>query len=156
MLEVIVNDLQLLWRYQSFLQAFNDIIRDPKNAHLKHFYICVPALSVLFVDGLVRSKEYKHMKSAADAPERLVFTDDGFAMGVAYVLVVLGQVEAFWTLDWFAAVSGKYAQELAELESKRTALTGSFEDEKLRQTLLLSSKRIGTFAEVSVDARVLE
>lgn len=130
---------------QSFLQAFNDIIRDPKNAHLRHFYICLPALTVLFVDGLVRSKEYKHKSTDT---ERLVFTDDGFAMGVAYVLVVLGQVDAFWTLDWFEAVRLKYAAELTELETKRAALTGSFEDEKLRQTLLLTSKRITTLAEV--------
>lgn len=102
-------------------------------------------MTVLFVEGLVRSKEYKHKSTDT---ERLVFTDDGFAMGVAYILVVLGQVEAFWTLDWFESVRIKYATELAELETKRAALTSSFEDEKLRQTLLLTSKRIDTFAEV--------
>lgn len=139
-------------RAQSFLQAFNDIIRDPKNGHLRHFHVVLPALTVLFVEALVRSKEYKHKSTDT---ERLVFTDDGFAMGVAYILVVLGQVDAFWTLDWFESVRIKYATELAELEAKRAALTSSFEDEKLRQTLLLTSKRIDTFADVSYADGVL-
>lgn len=81
--------------------------------------------------------------------DRLVFTDDGFAMGLAYILIILNQLDAFVALDWFEAVHRKYSDELEKLKQKLTELTGSFEDEKLKQTLLLSVKRVETFADVS-------
>lgn len=135
---------------QSFLQAFTDIIRNPKNDHLRHFYISVPSLTIQFVDALIRSKEYKHKSTDAD---RLVFTDDGFAMGLAYILIVLEQVDAFNTLDWFTAVRSKYEAELLDLDEKRSALGGSYEDEKLRQTLMLTVRRLRTLLEVKGDLK---
>lgn len=132
--------------FQSFLQAFTDVIRNPKNDHLRYFYISVPSLTIQFVDSLIRSKEYKHKSSDTD---RLVFTDDGFAMGLAYILIVLEQVDAFATLDWFTAVRFKYETELIELGEKRAALGNSYEDEKLRQTLMLTVRRLRTLLEVS-------
>lgn len=113
---------------------------------MRYFYISIPALTIQFVDALIRSKEYKYKSTDAD---RLVFTDDGFAMGLAYILIVLDQVDAFATLDWFAAVRHKYDTELAELETKRAALGSSFEDEKLKQTLMLTVRRLRTLSEVS-------
>lgn len=144
---VIFILISSLVSFKSFLQAFNDVIRDPKNKHLQHFYIIVPALTIQFVDDLIRSKEYKHKSTDSD---RLVFTDDGFAMGLAYILIVLDQVDAFMTLDWFAAVRIKYEAELVDLEAKRSTLNSSFEDEKLKQTLMLTAKRIHTLSEVLI------
>lgn len=131
------------------MAAFTDIMRDSKNAHLRLFYVTVPSLTILFVDRIVQSKENKHNKTR-DANDWHVFTDDGFAMGLAYVLMILNQVDAFCALDWFGSVSGKYATEMAELQLKLGQLTTSYEDEKLRQTLLLTHKRIQTFADVSI------
>lgn len=112
---------------------------------MRYFYISVPALTIQFVDALIRSKEYKHKSTDSD---RLVFTDDGFAMGLAYILVVLEQADAFATLDWFTAVRVKYETELLELDGKRSALGNSYEDEKLRQTLMLTVRRLTTLLEV--------
>lgn len=70
-------------------------------------------------------------------------------MGLAYILIVLDQVDAFATLDWFTAVRVKYETELQELDAKRAALGNSYEDEKLRQTLLLSVRRVRTLLEVN-------
>lgn len=122
-------------------------MRDPKNVHLRWFYLAVPSLTILFVDRIVQSKENKH--KTRDANDWHVFTDDGFAMGLAYVLMILNQVDAFYALDWFGSVRGKYATEMAELQLKLGQLTTSYEDEKLRQTLLLTHKRIQTFSDVS-------
>lgn len=121
-------------------------MRDPKNTHLRHFYISVPSLTILFVDMIVRCKENKHKNSSSG--DRLVFTDDGFAMGLAYILIILNQLDTFVALDWFESVRIKYSAELEQLKQKLTELTGSYEDEKLRQTLLLSVKRIETFSDV--------
>lgn len=132
---------------QSFLQAFTEIIRDPKNNHLKYFFISVPSLTLLFIDAIVRSKENKHKNSSVK--DRYAFTDDGFAMGLAYILIILNQVEMFTDLDWFASVRTKYESELDEINEKLKSLTTSYEDDKLKQTLLLTVKRINTFKDVS-------
>lgn len=97
-----------------------------------------------FIDAIVRSKENKN-KTIGD---RMVFTDDGFAMGLAYILIILNQVDMFYAMDWFEAVRVKYAIELNELHDKLAALTTTYEDEKLKQTLIFTEKRIQIMAEV--------
>ena len=129
--------------FQLFLQAFNEIIHDSKNTHLKYFYISIPSLTILFIDAIIRSKETKNIKT-----DKNVFSDDGFAMGIAYILIILNQVDAFHALDWFESVRWKHKKELTELKGKLQTLSSNYEDEKLKQTLLLTEKRIQTYADV--------
>ena len=46
------------------------------------------------------------------------FSDDGFALGLAYLLKVLKQVKIFNDIHWFDAVRKHYAREMDELQAE--------------------------------------
>lgn len=66
-------------------------------AHLRLFHIMIPPLSLNFVEHVQRGKDKVFKKNNKDA----FLSDDGFALGVAYLLKILGQIEAFEGLNWF-------------------------------------------------------
>ncbi len=45
------------------------------------------------------------------------FTDDGFAMGIAYILKLVDQYHAFDSLHWFDSVKTKYEADKVKLTS---------------------------------------
>lgn len=107
----------------------------------------VPALILNYIEYIVAAKHNMNKK----AKELITcFTDDGFAMGLAYVLRVLDQNVDFNSLHWFKAVRQKFSLELAQLAKAReengvnnNASNNSY-DTKLQQTLALSERRINT------------
>ena len=72
--------------FQKLESVFTDEMRSPKNSHLQTFFILVPALTINFVEHLLAAKD-KLQRGQLGA----TFTDDGFAMGLAYLLNLLAQ-----------------------------------------------------------------
>lgn len=68
--------------FKMLVDIFAKEFRDEKNAHLKNFHVMVPALCINFVEYIIGAKEKINRKNKVGA----AFTDDGFAMGVAYIL----------------------------------------------------------------------
>jgi WASH complex subunit 7 len=83
------------------------------------------------------SKEKMTRKNKVGA----AFTDDGFAMGVAYALKLLDQYSDFDSLQWFSSVSQKVKHEKNEALKQKNASLGDG-DEKLSQTTSLTLKRL--------------
>lgn len=107
----------------------------------------MPALILNYIEYIVAVKENLNKKTKELG---VTFTDDGFAMGLAYVLRILNQNTEFNSLHWFRAVRQKFSVELVQLQKANEENGAAFSssnnlyDAKLHQTLALSEKRINT------------
>lgn len=139
--------------FRLLVDAFSPFFRNEKNAHLRLFYLIVPPLTLNYIEHIVTAKEKLSKKTKQDGT---FFTDDGFAMGLAYVLRLLDQYDELNSLHWFKAVRQKYKNDYEQVQrdKEKTNKSGggaggsggtqSF-DAKRQQTLALSEKRITTF-----------
>ncbi|XP_043282662.1 WASH complex subunit 4 [Venturia canescens] len=119
--------------FKLLVDVFASNFRDPKSRHLQQFYAIVPPLTLSFVDNALSNKE-KILKKNKDGA---AFTDDGFAMGIAYINALLDQNKELDGLQWFETVYRQAADERLAAESKNDAA-----DEKLQQTRALTLKRL--------------
>uniref|UniRef100_A0A182ME58 WASH complex subunit 7 central domain-containing protein n=1 Tax=Anopheles culicifacies TaxID=139723 RepID=A0A182ME58_9DIPT len=116
-------------------------------AHLELFYLIIPPLTISYVEAMLKAKETIAKK---DRHGTFLPTDDGFVMGLSYLLTLLNQTAAFNSLHWFKEVHTKYAREMAKLNQQTASgasnllQTASAEpsDEKMLPTVSLTRKRL--------------
>ena len=121
--------------FKIIVQVFESSLRKASNLlHLKNFYIIVPALTINHVENMSIAKEKLLKKN-----ENGFFTDDGFAMGIAYCLRLLGQIAEFEAVQWFKSVNEEINNKMSYIEQKAK---GNNNDEKLSQTSSLTIKKL--------------
>ena len=139
--------------FNILVQVFSNQLNDEKQTHLQNFYLILPALTVNYIEHISTSKEKIFKKNLDGA----AFTDDGFSMGLAYCLTLLGKMlmkiqhmyviifpSDQWkqadSLHWFDSVTNSFNVEQKNVDIQRS----SEKDEKLQNTLTLKLKRIET------------
>nr|XP_039256887.1 WASH complex subunit 4-like [Styela clava] len=131
--------------FTKLVDVFSQEFRSQKNMHLRNFYAILPPLTLNFVEHSISCKEKMNKKNKQGA----AFTDDGFAMGVAYILKLLDQYKDFDSLHWFQSVKHKHEEDMKSQKKdvtssskKQQSSSNITEDEKLLQATSLALKRI--------------
>ncbi|GAM18419.1 hypothetical protein SAMD00019534_015940 [Acytostelium subglobosum LB1] len=114
--------------FKMLVTVFATEFRSLNNQHLRNFYAIVPPLTINFVEHIINAKDKLFKKSKAIGAESLQFTDDGFAIGLAYILKLLDQNKEFDSLHWFERVTKKH-QEDQERILKEGNIRGLKEDQ---------------------------
>ncbi|CAF5005843.1 unnamed protein product, partial [Rotaria sp. Silwood1] len=120
--------------FKILVDVFSNEFRGKKNLHLKNFYVIVPPLTLSFVEHIKVLKDNLTKKSKVNAS----FTDDGFVMGVAYILKLLDQYRDFDSLHWFDAVRESFNTEKTDVINK----SRNSNEENVKKALNASMKRI--------------
>jgi WASH complex subunit 7 len=74
--------------FKVLVQVFQNVTTSDEQKHLINFYKIIPALTINFVETTVQAKDlmYKNTRRRES-----YFSDDGFAIGIAYILAILNQ-----------------------------------------------------------------
>ena len=86
---------------------FEGVFDDAECAHLKLFYIIIPPLTLNYIEYIKKGKEKIFKKNNKDA----FISEDGFPLGLAYMLKILDQIEAFEGLNWFEHMKQKFKKD---------------------------------------------
>ncbi|XP_055624990.1 WASH complex subunit 4 [Toxorhynchites rutilus septentrionalis] len=138
-LELDINSLCQNYRidtnyFRLLVNAFLNL-RHAENIHLQTFYMIIPPLTINFVEYILKAKEKLAKRDKMGA----LFTDDGFAMGIAYILKLLDQTSKFNSLHWFRSVKNKYTKEIEKLDTQHQQTN---DGDKLLQTFALTRRRL--------------
>ncbi|XP_027195780.2 strumpellin and WASH-interacting protein [Dermatophagoides pteronyssinus] len=106
--------------FKLLVEVFAPTFRNKKHVHLKNFYVILPATTLNYVEHIILCKEKLARKNKQ---EGAAFTDDGFAMGIIYILKLLDQLNDFDSLQWFASVDDYVRQSMPKLETEESSTT---------------------------------
>jgi len=126
---------------------------DATHHHLSNFYIIIPALTLNYVEYLLTAKDRVIKKSSQlySATEGgFVFCDDGFAIGIAYILKLLDQTQQFDALHWFDSVRTHYMEAMRKIDEqaaddKRKGRGSKKEKEEQAQTTVLNKRKLAMY-----------
>ena len=134
---------------KTFVQILcDDFKRDMKavdHAHMKNFAIIIPALCLNWLEAVLRGKE---MMQKQNLTNDVHFVDDGFALGIAFILFVCGQDTSFDALNWFASVKHKQAIDEKSLREIKAA-----QEEKNRTAQASQQGSLFTFARAGKEEK---
>ena len=79
----------------------------------------IPPLTISFIDHIQKGKEKLQQKNKNVGS---FFSDDGFALGVAYLLKILNLEKKFASLNWFQSIFDKMNREMKHADQRDKTL----------------------------------
>eukprot|EP01047_Picozoa_sp_COSAG01_P040715 COSAG01_NODE_3445_length_6086_cov_363.571071_3_plen_1069_part_00 len=118
--------------FHVMVDAFAEL-SDKSNEHLKNFFVIIPPLMLRYVDHMLQERDRMSKKRKSGC-----FTDDGFAIGLAYILSVLKLTDRFDSLHWFDSLTDEFRDQERSLAQSRS---GGGSDDQAQQQLRLRKLR---------------
>lgn len=140
---LILNPIHIL---QLLIQGFQPFLCNPHNHHLKTFFLITPALIMNYIDNRVKEKLKMYKKDQS----KCSLFEDGFAVGLIYILSMLNQLGEFHELGWNQTVAKQLSAERTKLkdivdpETKNSPVK-SEADEKLLQTAAITERHVNAY-----------
>lgn len=110
------------------IQNFDGMLEGEDTKHLKQFYMIIPPMTISYVEHLMKGKEVLNSKNKNVGG---FISDDGFSLGIAYLLKILNQTEKFSRLNWFDSMLEKLERDVVEatirakkMQEEKAATTG--------------------------------
>mmetsp|Transcript_20449 Transcript_20449/g.44383 ORF Transcript_20449/g.44383 Transcript_20449/m.44383 type:complete len:1312 (+) Transcript_20449:63-3998(+) len=124
---------------RAFVNVFRGVIQksESDNSFMGSFFCIVPALCLCWMETSIQGKEMMHKKNITRDG---YYTDDGFSVGLAFALSVLGQTKIYESLNWFKSIQSKYADDEEDLMEKNSA------QEVKRNAKIAASKQSSWFS----------
>uniref|UniRef100_A0A914LG48 Uncharacterized protein n=6 Tax=Meloidogyne TaxID=189290 RepID=A0A914LG48_MELIC len=121
-----------------------------KFAHLRDFFILIPTLMIVQIEYISKCRARLSNKKmslnedlavAGSFNEQFIFVEDGFSIGIAYVLTLLNQQFFFNSLNWFDSVFNKIHSEVIKCKNEQK-LALKAKDESLARLLALKQSQL--------------
>uniref|UniRef100_A0A7S3NG75 Uncharacterized protein n=1 Tax=Euplotes harpa TaxID=151035 RepID=A0A7S3NG75_9SPIT len=106
--ELFDESIKILYRKESeakdylreLVKGLEGVFVGEENKHMRQFYMIIPPLTINFIENLQKAKEKVWKKRQIGT----YISDDGFAVGLAYILRILEQEKKFGSLNWFESI----------------------------------------------------
>lgn len=106
--ELFDESINILYRQEAeakdylreLVKGLDGVFKGDDNKHMRQFYMIIPPLTINFVESLQRAKDKVWKKHQVGT----YISDDGFAVGLAYILRILHQNKRFDSLNWFESI----------------------------------------------------
>jgi WASH complex subunit 7 len=124
---------------RNLVNVFYGVFKGEAHKHMRLFYILIPSLTINFVESIKTAKD-KILKKRQTGQ---YFSDDGFALGLAFVLKVLGQTKRFASLNWFESIEEKLRKDETNIQGARERT----DDEDVEVNKEISMRNVKTLSE---------
>lgn len=102
--------------FKVLVSVFQQVLLSGDHTHLDNFYMIIPSLCLSWVDASYQAKMYMYKSNRA---RDTYYTDDGFAVGLAYILAILKQGHKFDSMHWFQCMREKLDSDAQAISDKK-------------------------------------
>ena len=105
-----INYLEIL------VSSFGDTLSSLKIPEMEMFSFLLPPLTISFIDNAINARDNLMKKNKSE--ESAYFSDDGFMVGVCYLLKIFSCDKKFESLNWFPSVINYYKMKQNQKQKK--------------------------------------